>query len=47
MRKIPDIKATNAAGRPMANSGGMQRQRKKLRKQIKLVLKSQILDIVS
>jgi hypothetical protein len=38
MRKIPDIKATKAAGRPMANSGGMDRQRKKLRRQVKHIL---------
>lgn len=47
MRKTPDILATDAAGRPMANSGGLQRQRKKLRKQIKLVLRKQILDTFS
>lgn len=39
MRKVPDIMAKDAAGRPMANSGGMDRQRRKLRRQIKNVLK--------
>jgi hypothetical protein len=39
MRKVPDIKQKEAAGRPMANAGGLKRQRKRLRHQIKSVLR--------
>lgn len=40
MRKEPALTAKRAQGRPMANSGGLKRHAKKLRKQIKTILRS-------
>lgn len=38
-KHTPDIKATRPNGRPMANSGGLDRVRRRLRRQIKAVLR--------
>lgn len=38
-RKQASVYATRAAGRPMANGGGMHRARKRLRKQVKTALR--------
>lgn len=46
MRKLPSIYSDRANGRPMANSGGLERHRKRLRRQVKLVLRHRLKGLV-